>query len=99
MAIEDNDERQRRCPRLGHEVMFRYCRTQEGETVCGHILDCWWEQFEVATFLENHLPPEDVHRLVLHRRPGKMTTLIELIERAKQREQSDEPTGTSENAR
>ena len=49
-----------RCRRLGHEVIFGYCRQETGGKPCRLILDCWWEQFDVRSFLQAHLPEEDM---------------------------------------
>lgn len=79
------DHRIRRCPRLGHDVRFAYCRTLEGATLCPRILDCWWETFEVESFLREQLSEEEFAALT---RPGpakpKVLSLLELIEQAKQ---------------
>ncbi len=40
-----------RCRRLGHEVTFHYCRTQEGATVCPLIRDCWWQRLDIDACL------------------------------------------------
>ena len=91
--LEEHDERVRRCPRLGHEVTFRYCRTQEGESICPRILDCWWETFDVRGFLERHLPPEQMRPLLEGERPPKIASLVELIEQARRRAQEGGPAG------
>lgn len=89
--IQQHDKRTIRCRRLGHEVTFHYCRTQEGRTVCVRILDCWWEVFDVRGFLQEHLPPQEFAELT-HKKPGrgKVHTLLELIERAKASQPRDE---------
>jgi hypothetical protein len=83
--ITDNDERETRCRRLGHAVSFRYCRAQEGETVCPCVLDCWWEVFDVQAFLREHLTPEEFARLAEPSGGDKVTTLLDLIRKARQR--------------
>ncbi|MCF7853455.1 MAG: hypothetical protein K9N51_01560 [Candidatus Pacebacteria bacterium] len=84
--ISDNDQRQRRCPRLGHEVTFQYCRTQEGETICPNIFNCWWEHFDVVGFLQKNLPPEEFEALTQHRpKKPKLSSVLELVEQARKR--------------
>jgi hypothetical protein len=83
--LDDHDRRTIRCRRLGHEVTFYYCRTQEGGSVCSLILDCWWEAFDVRAFLQEHLGEEEVERLAERRPRPKVLTLIELIEQARRR--------------
>jgi hypothetical protein len=87
--LSDNDEREIRCRRLGHTVSFAYCRAQEGETVCPCILDCWWQTFDVQSFLREHLSAEEFARLSQPPSADKVTTLLDLIRKARERS-SDE---------
>ena len=82
--IEAEDTRELRCPRLGHEVTFHYCRTLEAHRVCPGILNCWWQQFDVQSFLAEHLAPEAVEAF-LEPADGtrKMSSILELIAKAK----------------
>ncbi len=84
MPIDEQDERTIRCKRLGHPVSFRYCRLQEGCTICHHILNCWWEVFDVRAFLEENLPEEEMQRLLNPQPKPKVLSLLELIEKAKE---------------
>jgi hypothetical protein len=78
------DHRCRRCPRLGHDVAFAYCRTLEGATICPRILDCWWEIFGVERFLREQLSEEEFAALAVPRpAKPKVLSLVELIEQAK----------------
>ncbi|NLW49574.1 MAG: hypothetical protein GXY85_01850 [Candidatus Brocadiaceae bacterium] len=81
--IDEHDARRLRCRRLGHEVAFRYCRTQEGDTVCPLVLDCWWEVFDVAGFLREHLEPEAFGTLARRGFRPKVASLLDLIEQAR----------------
>ncbi len=81
--LSDEDHRVRRCPRLGHEVGFHYCRTQEDDRLCSRILDCWWEYFDVAGFLRAHLTAEEWKALVIQRRRPKVAGILELIQEAR----------------
>ncbi len=84
--LDEHDARKCRCPRLGHEVPFRYCRTQAEDTLCPRILDCWWQTFDVHGFLESALPPEQFQRqqkVLQHHPPPKASSLVDLIDRAK----------------
>jgi hypothetical protein len=87
MSIDEHDRRAIRCRRLGHDVEFGYCRTQEGSTPCHSILDCWWEVFDVRAFLEKALSAEQVEELAARRPRAKVVTLLDLIEQAKRRTQ------------
>jgi hypothetical protein len=90
MALTEHDDRTVRCRRLGHMVAFRYCRTQEGRTVCPLILDCWWQVFDVRAFLEKHLPAEQIARLERPAPRPKVVSLLEMIERARRAKEKPE---------
>jgi hypothetical protein len=77
-----------RCRRLGHEVTFGYCRQETGGRPCRLILDCWWEQFDVRSFLQAQLPAEEMaHVECAGSSPPspKMLSLLELIQQTKDR--------------
>lgn len=76
------DHLTRRCPRLGGEIDFQYCRTVVNGP-CGKILDCWWERFDVAGFMKENLCEKEFEALVAQKPPQKVTTLIEMIRNAK----------------
>ncbi len=80
------DSLEQRCPRLGGPVTFKYCRQNgEGQKPCFKIMDCWWESFDVRTYLQEILPESDFKVLMNAKPPAKIASLIDLIEQAKQR--------------
>ncbi len=87
--LEEHDERSRRCPRLGHEVTFHYCRTQEGSSLCGRILDCWWEAFDVRAFVAEHFGPEKVEELLDREHPNKVMSILDIVQQVQQRAARD----------
>ena len=77
-----------RCRRLGHEVTFGYCRQEMGRKPCRLILDCWWEQFDVHSFLQAQLPAEEMAQVEcanLSPPASKVVSLFDLIEQTKNR--------------
>jgi len=82
--ITAHDGRRRRCPRLGHEVTFGYCRQPGRPLPCARITDCWWEAFDVAAFLRAHYTAAQIEQ-ILAPAPPKARTLVELIQQARQR--------------
>ena len=83
-----------RCRRLGHEITFGYCRQETGGKPCRLILDCWWERFDVRSFLQSNLPEEDmsqVERAGAAPPPSKVLSLVDLIQQAKDRLAPEEP--------
>jgi hypothetical protein len=83
---ENRDNLERRCPRLGHEVRFQYCRLSGDEgNPCWKTLDCWWEYFDVLRYLRAQLPEAAVEKLLDARPKPKTIQLVELIAQAQQR--------------
>jgi hypothetical protein len=80
--ITAHDGRRRRCPMLGHEVPFGYCRAPGRELPCRRVVDCWWEAFDVESFLRAHFSEEDL-REMLAPPQHKVLSLVELIEQAR----------------
>ncbi len=78
---------ERRCPRLGGPVRFDYCLTAKNDQQpCFKIIDCWWEQFDVYHYLETALPGAQLEAFLQAAPPKpKATSLVELIEAARQR--------------
>jgi hypothetical protein len=81
MIDTSHDQRQRRCPMLGHEVAFSYCRSPGRERPCGRILDCWWEAFDVKKYITEACGPAAIEALQAPP-PPKPTTIFELMQQA-----------------
>jgi len=77
-----------RCPRLGHELNFSYCRTEAGDMPCHRTIKCWQAFFPVEAHLKEILSEAQRERFSRQSQPDKMTTLIDLIEQAKARVKS-----------
>ena len=75
----------RRCPRLGGPVGFNYCLRCELEQPCLKVVDCWWETFDIVQYLNDNLPEDHFNRLMDARPRPKISSLVELIEQAKNR--------------
>ena len=72
-----------RCPRLGGEVTFGYCRVEGGDLPCMRTVACWQGCIPVADYLREMLTPERLERFVELRAKEKIISLVELIETAK----------------
>jgi hypothetical protein len=86
MLTEHDQDVLPHCPRLGHELTFGYCRRETGGKPCRLILDCWWERFDVRSFLQAHLAEEamdQVERAGAAPPPSKVLSLVEMIQQAK----------------
>lgn len=86
---DEKDALERRCPRLGGPIPFSYCKTTgENGLPCFKIMDCWWETFDIRTYLENNLSETAFKAISEARPPDKITSILDLIEQAKQRQRS-----------
>jgi len=83
-----HDGRERRCPKLGHPVPFSYCRAPGRSMPCPKVFDCWYETFDVETFVRAHFSEDEI-AAILAPPPDKRVTLYELIQRAKKAGKSD----------
>jgi len=72
-----------RCPRLGHQVPFSYCRSENRGLPCFKTLDCWYPHFQVEEYLKKELTSEEWERTFNRLPKTKMASLLELIEQAK----------------
>ncbi len=89
------DDRTRRCPRLGGPIHFGYCRRAADDGgPCWKSLDCWWERFDVAGFFRQVLGPERMAALAARADRGprpKVTSLLDQIRAARSRTGATEP--------
>ena len=74
-----------RCPRLGHQIYFSYCRRENNGLPCFKTLDCWFEHFPVEDHLREDLAPEEWDKVFGRPPKPKMISLVEMIEQAKKR--------------
>ena len=83
MQTPPGDEYFIRCPRLGHQIFFSYCRKENRGLPCFKILDCWHEHFPVQAYLNNELTQEEWNGIVRGPQKPKLLSLLELIEQTK----------------
>ena len=79
-----------RCPRLGHQIHFAYCRTENQGLPCFKTLDCWFEHFLVEEYLRAEMTPEEWDKVFKRPKKPKMVSLVELIEQAKMRKKKSQ---------
>ena len=85
---EQPDAHKRRCPKLGGEVPFSYCRVHPDYSgPCPKVLDCWWEIFDVKEVMRAALGPDEYSRLAAEQPPAsKMSQILGLVQQAKKNE-------------
>jgi len=79
----EHDDKMIRCPKLGDEMTFSYCRRESGELPCARIITCWQAAFDVTDVLKSVLSPDQWARFISAKPKEKALSLVELIEKAK----------------
>ena len=74
-----------RCPRLGHQIYFSYCRSENKGIPCFKTLDCWHGHFDVEAFLRTQLNAKQWEAIFVRKVRPKVLTLVELIEKAQKK--------------
>ena len=82
------EDYQIRCPRLGHQISFSYCRRENNGLPCFKTLDCWYPHFLVEEHLRKDLRPEEWDQVFGKPAKPKMVSLLELISQAKETKES-----------
>ena len=83
------DDYQIRCPRLGHQITFSYCRSENMGMPCFKTIDCWFEHFPVEEYLRKELRPEEWQKVFNRRPKSRIVALIELMEQTKNKNKEE----------
>ena len=84
--MEQHDDKTMRCPRVGGEVTFRFCRFENNMLPCRFIVGCWQGQMDIETFLDEHYSEDELNRIFAPPKP-KIESLVGLMEKAKKAKQ------------
>ncbi len=76
-----------RCPRLGGEVTFAYCRREQGDLPCRMILRCWEGLIPVEQHLRVHLSDDEWSRAFNTPPKDKMATILEIADAVRKRKE------------
>lgn len=77
------EERIIRCKKLGHEVAFKYCSIEKEGLPCLSILNCWGNINGLSEWLAMKVGKSLYPQYISFTPPPKMLSLIELIEKFK----------------
>jgi len=77
-----DDSFQIRCPRLGQQIHFSYCRQENTGLPCFKTLDCWYIHFHVVKHLKQELSAAEWEEAFEKPPTPKILSLAELIEKA-----------------
>ncbi len=71
-----------RCPRLGGDATFEYCR-QAGAPFCQSLIACWAVRLDIGQFLADHYSPEEIQAGLRPPAQTKVQRMIGIAEQAK----------------
>jgi hypothetical protein len=71
------------CPKLGHHLTFKYCRSMQDGLPCPKVSDCWFEKFDITAYLKENYTAEEIDRFLAPPK-SKLVSLAELIQKAQQ---------------
>jgi hypothetical protein len=77
-----DDSFQIRCPRLGQQIHFAYCRQENMGLPCFKALDCWYMHFNVVEYLGQELSAIEWEESFEKPPTPKILSLAQLIEKA-----------------
>ena len=85
--MEQHDEKTMRCPRVGGEVTFRFCRFENNMLPCRFIVGCWQGQMDIEAFLYEHYSEDELNRIFAPPKPKieSLVGLMEKVQKAKQK--------------
>lgn len=72
-----------RCPRLGGEVTFAYCREESSDLPCARIIYCWGAVLPVEAYLQESLGEKRWEMFCRQAPRDKVATLIDLAQTVK----------------
>ncbi len=87
--MDQYDDKTIRCPRVGGEVNFRFCRFENNMLPCRWIVGCWEMRMDMNKFMTDHYFKEEMDRIFTPPRP-KIESLLNLVEKAKKVKQEDD---------
>lgn len=89
MSIEQHDDKKIYCRMLGHHVTFAYCRAGLSSLPCRKIFDCWFQTFDIKKFMKENFTDSEI-QAILAPPKDKMTSIIELIQKAQKNNKTTE---------
>jgi len=65
-----------RCPSLGGEVPFSYCRKQGKGNPCPKLPGCWMNLLDIETYIKDSFTPEEITVFFLQSPSGRMDKFL-----------------------
>jgi hypothetical protein len=80
MMKEKYDRYEFYCPKLGHHLAFKYCRTENLGLPCSRLMKCCSDKIPVQNFLYTQYSGVEIQRIF--EKPGsKINTILDVLQR------------------
>lgn len=73
----------KRCPSLGGEVPFLYCRQLNVGGPCHRLISCWSERFDIYGYIKEIYTKEEIEKYFMHSGQGRLNNILKELERIK----------------
>lgn len=83
ISVAMYEDKEIRCPRLGGQITFGYCRCENRGRPCSKSIDCWSPHFDAENFFRSVMTHEEYVHCFCQPPKSKLDTLLEVIEKAK----------------
>lgn len=90
MSYDAFDKLEVRCPQLGHQIGFDYCRQRDGGMPCPKAIDCFYLKFPVQTYFELVLRRETFRRIFVEPHRSRMENFLGALSAAQERSREQE---------
>lgn len=79
-----------RCPSLGGDVPFQYCRRMNQGTPCSRLPVCWAERFDIVGYIKRFYSAEEINQIFFSKGHGRLAQIIDNLERVERMKKEDE---------
>lgn len=83
MSYEAFDHIEVRCPQLGHQINFGYCRQRTEGLPCTRAIDCFYLKFPVQKYFRLVLKKETFRRLFIDSQTPRLDKLFQTVDTAR----------------
>ena len=83
MLKEKYDSVELYCPKLGHHLSFKYCRSENLGLPCSRLIKCCSDKLPVQNYLNTHYSGEEINQ-ILKRPEPKINSILDIVQRVNQ---------------
>ena len=81
---EKYDQIELYCPKLGHHLTFKYCRSENQGVPCSRVVKCCSDKIPVDEYIRDNLSTEET-QVVFQEPQPKMNSILSILQRVNNR--------------